>query len=130
MQDMVLKVECPNDGSECSVVGGKIMESMVLLGDGEQNEGQVWEAAMFSSHHNLSSLCAIIDVNKIQIDGSKGVSLNYRSASNQLRQTILLTSSNNWVTARAPLNEFHNSENNLDTLGIIFNQNKCKKRSK
>lgn len=40
-----------------------------LLGDGEQNEGQVWEAAMFSSHHNLSNLCAIIDVNKIQIDG-------------------------------------------------------------
>ena len=40
-----------------------------LLGDGEQNEGQVWEAAMFSSHYNLSNLCAIIDVNKIQIDG-------------------------------------------------------------
>ena len=40
-----------------------------LLGDGEQNEGQVWEAAMFSSHYNLSNLCAIVDVNKIQIDG-------------------------------------------------------------
>jgi transketolase len=40
-----------------------------LLGDGEQNEGQVWEAAMFSSHHKLDNLVAIIDVNKIQIDG-------------------------------------------------------------
>ena len=35
--DFILKVKCPNDGSECSVVGGEIMESMVLLGDGEQN---------------------------------------------------------------------------------------------
>ena len=40
-----------------------------LLGDGEQNEGQVWEAAMFSAHYKLSNLCAIVDVNKIQIDG-------------------------------------------------------------
>jgi len=44
-------------------------EVYCLLGDGEQNEGQVWEAAMFSSHLKLSNLCAIIDVNKIQIDG-------------------------------------------------------------
>ena len=33
----MLKVKCPNNGSECSIVGGEIMESMVLLGDGEQN---------------------------------------------------------------------------------------------
>ena len=39
------------------------------MGDGEQNEGQVWEAAMFASHNKLSNLCVIIDVNKIQIDG-------------------------------------------------------------
>ena len=40
-----------------------------IMGDGEQNEGQVWEAAMFASHNKLSNLCVIIDVNKIQIDG-------------------------------------------------------------
>ena len=40
-----------------------------LLGDGEQNEGQVWESAMFAGHHRLDNLTAIIDVNKIQIDG-------------------------------------------------------------
>ena len=39
------------------------------MGDGEQNEGQVWEAAMFASHNKLNNLCVIIDVNKIQIDG-------------------------------------------------------------
>ena len=40
-----------------------------LMGDGETNEGQVWEAAMTASHYKLDSLCAIIDYNKLQIDG-------------------------------------------------------------
>lgn len=40
-----------------------------LLGDGECNEGQVWEAALFASHYNLDNLVAIIDRNKLQIDG-------------------------------------------------------------
>ena len=39
------------------------------MGDGEQNEGQVWEGAMFASHNRLDNLIAVIDVNKIQIDG-------------------------------------------------------------
>ena len=40
-----------------------------IMGDGEQNEGQVWEAAMFASHNKLNNLCIIVDINKIQIDG-------------------------------------------------------------
>ena len=41
----------------------------VLLGDGECNEGQVWEAAMAAAHYKLDNLCAIIDNNGQQIDG-------------------------------------------------------------
>lgn len=41
-----------------------------LLGDGEIQEGQVWEAAMSASHYKLDNLCAIIDNNDLQIDGS------------------------------------------------------------
>lgn len=41
-----------------------------LLGDGELQEGQVWEAAMFSGHHGLSQLTVIIDYNKLQSDAS------------------------------------------------------------
>lgn len=41
----------------------------VLLGDGELQEGQVWEAAMTSAHYNLDNLVAIIDHNGLQIDG-------------------------------------------------------------
>ena len=40
-----------------------------LLGDGEIQEGQVWEACMFASHYSLDNLCVIIDNNNLQIDG-------------------------------------------------------------
>jgi transketolase len=40
-----------------------------LMGDGETNEGQVWEAAMTAAHYNLDNVCAIVDFNKLQIDG-------------------------------------------------------------
>ena len=42
----------------------------VLMGDGEQQEGQVWEAAMYAAHHKIDNLIATIDVNGQQIDGS------------------------------------------------------------
>lgn len=41
-----------------------------LLGDGECEEGQVWEAAMFAAHENCGNLIAIIDYNELQIDGN------------------------------------------------------------
>lgn len=40
----------------------------VMLGDGELQEGEVWEGAMFAGHHKLDNLCAIIDYNKMQSD--------------------------------------------------------------
>ena len=41
-----------------------------LLGDGEIQEGQVWEAAMTASHYKLDNLCVIVDNNNLQIDGA------------------------------------------------------------
>lgn len=41
-----------------------------LIGDGELQEGQIWEAAMTAAQHKLSNVCAIIDYNKIQLDGN------------------------------------------------------------
>lgn len=43
---------------------------VVLIGDGEQNEGQVWEAAAYASVRKLGSLLAIVDRNGVQVDGS------------------------------------------------------------
>lgn len=47
---------------------GKEARVYTLLGDGEMQEGQVWEAAMSASHHKLDNLCTIVDYNKLQSD--------------------------------------------------------------
>ena len=48
---------------------GKQNRVYTLLGDGEIQEGQVWEACMFAAHYKLDNLCVIIDNNGLQIDG-------------------------------------------------------------
>jgi len=48
---------------------GRDYRVYVLLGDGECNEGQVWEAAMAAAHYKLDNMVAIIDRNRLQIDG-------------------------------------------------------------
>ena len=49
---------------------GKDYRVYTILGDGESEEGQVWEAAMFASHYHLDNLVAIVDWNGLQIDGT------------------------------------------------------------
>ncbi len=48
---------------------GKDFRVYTLLGDGEIQEGEVWEAMMFAAHYKLDNLCVIIDNNGLQIDG-------------------------------------------------------------
>jgi transketolase len=48
---------------------GKDHRIYCLLGDGEIQEGQVWEAAMTAAHYKLDNVCAILDYNNLQIDG-------------------------------------------------------------
>ena len=48
---------------------GKNFRVYTLLGDGEIQEGQVWEACMAASHYKLDNLCVIVDNNGLQIDG-------------------------------------------------------------
>lgn len=50
-------------------VDGKDYRVYTVLGDGECEEGQVWEAAMFAFHYKLDNLCLIVDNNGLQIDG-------------------------------------------------------------
>ncbi|MFQ5521220.1 MAG: transketolase [Candidatus Methylomirabilia bacterium] len=49
---------------------GSPSRTYVLLGDGECEEGQIWEAAMYAPHIKLGSLCAIVDYNRLQLDAS------------------------------------------------------------
>ncbi len=48
----------------------KSYRTYAILGDGELEEGQVWEAAMFASHKKLDNLCIVVDNNNLQIDGT------------------------------------------------------------
>ena len=48
---------------------GKQNRVYTLLGDGEIQEGQVWEACMAAAHYNLDNLCIVVDNNGLQIDG-------------------------------------------------------------
>lgn len=59
-------------GNGCAMISRlekRSSRTYVLLGDGECQEGQIWEAAQTSAHHRIDNLCALVDYNKIQIEG-------------------------------------------------------------
>ena len=56
-----------------------------ILGDGELQEGQVWEAAMFAPHFKLDNLCIIVDNNGLQIDGEVKDVMNINSIPDKFR---------------------------------------------
>ncbi len=51
-------------------ISGDSYRTYAILGDGEIEEGQVWEAAMFAAHYKLDNILAIVDNNNLQIDGT------------------------------------------------------------
>ena len=51
-------------------LSNKEYRTYCLCGDGELQEGQIWEAAMFAGHRKLDNLCVIVDNNNLQIDGT------------------------------------------------------------
>ena len=51
-------------------ISGKSYKTFCLMGDGEQQEGQIWEAAMEAGHYGLENLVGIVDRNHLQIDGN------------------------------------------------------------
>lgn len=57
-------------GMACALkLNGSSSRVYVVLGDGEIQEGQIWEAAMFGAYHKVDNIVAIVDYNKIQLDG-------------------------------------------------------------
>jgi len=59
-----------------SRLAGKSARIYTLLGDGELQEGQIWEAAMAAAHYKLDNFCAILDQNGLQIDGDVAKVMN------------------------------------------------------
>lgn len=64
--------------AEAKKLNGDKSLVFVLMGDGEQNEGQVWEAATYAPHHKVDNLIAFIDFNGQQIDGPTDKVMNNR----------------------------------------------------
>lgn len=57
-------------GMGCAArLNGAAWRVYCMLGDGEIQEGQIWEAAMFGAYHKVDNVCAIVDYNRIQLDG-------------------------------------------------------------
>lgn len=61
-------LSCACGAAYAARLDGKKHRVFCIVGDGESNEGQNWEAAMFAGHHKLDNLVAITDYNKLQID--------------------------------------------------------------
>ena len=74
----VVEATCGSLGQALSVAVGvaqaakrqnRTVRSYVILGDGELQEGQVWEAAMYAASNSLDNLCLIVDLNQLQVEG-------------------------------------------------------------
>lgn len=66
-------------------LGKENVRVYTLLGDGEIQEGQCWEAFMFAAHYHLDNLCVIIDLNGLQIDGAVQDVMNIEPVDEKLR---------------------------------------------
>ena len=55
--------------AKAAKIRGKDYRTYAIIGDGESQEGQVWEACMFAAHYKLDNLCIYLDWNGLQIDG-------------------------------------------------------------
>ncbi len=64
---------------------GKENRVYAVLGDGELQEGQIWEAAMAAAHYKSDNLCALIDANRLQIDGFVEKVMNVGSIAGKFR---------------------------------------------
>ena len=62
-------LSCACGAAYAARLDGKQHRVFCIIGDGESNEGQIWEAALFAGHQRLDNLVAITDYNKLQIDG-------------------------------------------------------------
>ena len=84
-----------------------------LLGDGEIEEGQVWEAMMFANQYNLDNLCVIIDSNGLQIDGACSEVMSAEPIDEKVKAfgfDCIVIDGNDFDELEKAFDAFHNSE--------------------
>ena len=87
---------------------GQDYRTYTVVGDGESEEGQVWEACMFAAHYKLDNLCVMIDWNGLQIDGPVAEVMNPTPHDEKLRAFgfhVIVVDGHNFDEIEAALNE-------------------------
>ena len=117
-------------------VSGDTYRVYTMVGDGESEEGQVWEAAMFASHYKLDNLVAIIDWNGLQIDGPVAEVMNPTPHDEKFRAFgwhVISIDAHNFNEIEAALNEAKTVKGkptaiimkSLKGKGVSYMENKC-----
>lgn len=104
-----------------------------VLGDGECEEGEVWEAAMFAAHYRLSNLCIFVDVNGLQIDGATKEVMNPQPFDEKFKAfgwAVRVIDGHDFDQIASALQEARNSEqpfavicNTVKGKGVSFMEN-------
>ena len=97
-------------------IDGDDYRVFAAVGDGESEEGQVWEAAMFASHYKLDNLCVVLDLNGLQIDGKITEVMNPMPHDEKFRAF-------GW-------NVFYCDAHDFDSIEAAFNEAKAAKNSR
>jgi len=87
----------------------KSYRTFIVISDGECNEGSVWEAAMFASHHKLDNIIVIIDVNRLQAFGSTRDIIDMEPMADKWR-------SFGWAVRQADGHDVKSLAKNLDSV--------------
>ena len=113
---------------------GKPINVFAIVGDGEVEEGECWEAFMFAAHYGLSNLCVMLDRNHLQIDGTTETVMNSAPLEEKLKAfnfNVLTINGHDYDQIESAIKAFH-AENDkptciiLDTLkgkGVSFMEN-------
>ena len=113
---------------------GKPINVYTILGDGEVEEGECWEAFMFASHYGLSNLCVMLDRNHLQIDGTTETVMNSAPLEEKLKAfnfNVLTINGHDLDAIESAIAAFHGENEKptciiLDTLkgkGVSFMEN-------
>ena len=106
-----------------NTVAGVDMSTGSLLGDGEIEEGQVWEAMMFASQYKLDNLCVIVDVNGLQIDGKCEDVMNAEPIDKKMEAfglNVIKINGNDFDELEKAFNAFHENIGSGKPFGIIM----------
>ena len=106
-----------------------------ILGDGESQEGQVWEAAMFAAHYGLNNLCVFVDSNGLQIDGPVSEVMNPNPLDEKFKAfgwNVMVIDGHNFDEIDAAVKAAKNSDKPFAVVcktvkgkGVSYMENQC-----